>query len=103
MENLQDKFGQVQNQEYSALKLSLEIREVESQLKKLKEMVSVYVINELDNNGEPINEGNFTFTKSTARTFFDYSGNPSSGTLEFGANQVSLFPILPSITWNFKF
>ena len=38
-------------------------------------MVSVYVINELDNNGEPINEGNFTFTKSTSRTFFDYSGN----------------------------
>ena len=35
--------------------------------------------------------------------FFDYTGNPSSGTLEFGANQVSLFPILPSITWNFKF
>ena len=35
--------------------------------------------------------------------FFDYSGDPSQGTVDFGANQVSLFPILPSITWNFKF
>ena len=35
--------------------------------------------------------------------FFDYAGDPSQGSVEFGANQVSLFPILPSITWNFKF
>ena len=35
--------------------------------------------------------------------FFDYSGDPLEGTAEFGASQVSLFPILPSITWNFKF
>ena len=35
--------------------------------------------------------------------FFDYSGDPLQGSVEFGANQVSLFPILPSITWNFKF
>ncbi|MBM77033.1 MAG: TonB-dependent receptor [Crocinitomicaceae bacterium] len=35
--------------------------------------------------------------------FFDYSGDPVQGTADFGAYQVSLFPILPSITWNFKF
>ena len=35
--------------------------------------------------------------------FFDFSGDPLLGTAEFGASQVSLFPILPSITWNFKF
>ena len=35
--------------------------------------------------------------------FFDFSGDPLQGTAEFGASQVSLFPILPSITWNFKF
>lgn len=35
--------------------------------------------------------------------FFDYSGDVASGNLDVGANQVSLFPILPSITWNFKF
>ena len=35
--------------------------------------------------------------------FFDYSGDPLQGSVEFGAYQVSLFPILPSITWNFKF
>ena len=35
--------------------------------------------------------------------FFDYSGDVNSGNLDVGANQVSLFPILPSITWNFKF
>jgi hypothetical protein len=30
-------------------------------------------------------------------------GDFTKGTLEVGARQVSLFPILPSITWNFKF
>lgn len=35
--------------------------------------------------------------------FFDYSGDVNNGNLDVGANQVSLFPILPSITWNFKF
>ncbi len=35
--------------------------------------------------------------------FFDASGDPLQGTAEFGASQVSLFPILPSITWNFSF
>ena len=35
--------------------------------------------------------------------FFDYEGDPQSGTLDLSAYQVSLFPILPSITWNFKF
>ena len=35
--------------------------------------------------------------------FFDYTGDPLQGTADFGASQVSLFPILPSITWNFKF
>lgn len=31
------------------------------------------------------------------------SGDFTNGTLEVGAKQVSLFPILPSFTWNFKF
>jgi len=35
--------------------------------------------------------------------FFDYSGDPIAGNLDLSAYQVSLFPILPSITWNFKF
>lgn len=35
--------------------------------------------------------------------FFDYSGDVSSGNLDVNAYQVSLFPILPSITWNFTF
>lgn len=30
-------------------------------------------------------------------------GSFTSGTLKVGAKQVSLFPIIPSITWNFKF
>jgi hypothetical protein len=30
-------------------------------------------------------------------------GDFTNGTLEVGAKQVSLFPILPSLTWNFKF
>jgi hypothetical protein len=30
-------------------------------------------------------------------------GDFTNGTLEVGAKQVSLFPILPSFTWNFKF
>ena len=30
-------------------------------------------------------------------------GDFTAGTLQVGAKQVSLFPILPSFTWNFKF
>ncbi len=35
--------------------------------------------------------------------YFDHEGNFYDGTLVTKAYQVSLFPILPSITWNFKF
>jgi hypothetical protein len=35
--------------------------------------------------------------------YFDSSGDINSGTLDVKAYQVSLFPILPSVTWNFKF
>lgn len=35
--------------------------------------------------------------------FYDVDGNVSSGNLSVQAKQASLFPILPSITWNFKF
>jgi hypothetical protein len=35
--------------------------------------------------------------------YFDQTGNPFDGSLKVEARQVSLFPILPSVTWNFKF
>ena len=35
--------------------------------------------------------------------YFDQDGSPYNGTLKVEARQVSLFPILPAITWNFKF
>lgn len=35
--------------------------------------------------------------------YFDQTGSPYDGTLQVQARQVSLFPILPSVTWNFKF
>lgn len=35
--------------------------------------------------------------------YFNQSGNPFDGTLQVEARQVSLFPIIPSVTWNFKF
>lgn len=35
--------------------------------------------------------------------YFSQEGNPYNGTLQIEARQVSLFPILPSVTWNFKF
>ena len=35
--------------------------------------------------------------------FFDTEGSPVDGTLQVSAKQISLFPILPSFTWNFKF
>ncbi|MFO7790413.1 MAG: TonB-dependent receptor [Bacteroidales bacterium] len=35
--------------------------------------------------------------------YFDYEGNASEGTFQTSAKQVSLFPVLPAITWNFKF
>lgn len=35
--------------------------------------------------------------------YFDAEGDIANGSLSLTAKQVSLFPILPSITWNFKF
>ncbi|HSC55210.1 MAG TPA: TonB-dependent receptor [Phnomibacter sp.] len=35
--------------------------------------------------------------------YFDQQGDPLAGTQTIKAYQVSLFPILPSVTWNFKF
>lgn len=35
--------------------------------------------------------------------YFDQTGNPFNGTLEIQAKQVSLFPIIPAITWNVRF
>jgi hypothetical protein len=35
--------------------------------------------------------------------YFTRTGDFNAGTLKVGAKQVTLFPILPSITWNFKF
>lgn len=34
--------------------------------------------------------------------YFDQSGSPYDGTLKVEARQVSLFPVLPSVTWNFR-
>jgi hypothetical protein len=35
--------------------------------------------------------------------YFDYSGALTNNTLKVKAKQVSLFPAIPSVTWNFKF
>lgn len=35
--------------------------------------------------------------------YFDQEGNPQDGSLKIQAKQVSLFPVIPSVTWNFKF
>ena len=35
--------------------------------------------------------------------YFDNTGSLANGTLDVAAIQVSLFPILPSVTWNFSF
>ncbi|MEO5967807.1 MAG: TonB-dependent receptor, partial [Ferruginibacter sp.] len=35
--------------------------------------------------------------------YFDQEGNAAEGTLKVQAKQVSLFPIIPAVTWNFKF
>jgi hypothetical protein len=35
--------------------------------------------------------------------YFDQQGSPYNGTLQVQAKQVSLFPVIPSVTWNFKF
>ena len=35
--------------------------------------------------------------------YFDQAGNPLDGSLQIQAKQVSIFPIIPSVTWNFKF
>ena len=35
--------------------------------------------------------------------YFDQSGNPANGSLQVQAKQVSIFPVIPAVTWNFKF
>ncbi|MCX6317106.1 MAG: TonB-dependent receptor [Bacteroidetes bacterium] len=35
--------------------------------------------------------------------YFDQTGSPLNGDLKVEARQVSLFPVLPAVTWNFKF
>ena len=35
--------------------------------------------------------------------YFDEEGALQNGDLKMTAKQVSLFPIIPSVTWNFKF
>ena len=35
--------------------------------------------------------------------YFDSEGDFTQGTFKVRAKQVSLFPVLPSVTWNFKF
>lgn len=35
--------------------------------------------------------------------YFDQEGSLATGDLKITSNQVSLFPILPAVTWNFKF
>jgi hypothetical protein len=35
--------------------------------------------------------------------YFAQEGSPAAGNLNIQAKQVSLFPILPSVTWNFRF
>ncbi len=35
--------------------------------------------------------------------YFDQTGSPFNGTLEIQAKQVSLFPVIPAITWNVRF
>lgn len=35
--------------------------------------------------------------------YFDQNGSPYDGSLQVQARQVSIFPIIPAVTWNFKF
>jgi len=35
--------------------------------------------------------------------YFDQEGSATAGTLKIQAKQVSIFPVIPSVTWNFKF
>ena len=35
--------------------------------------------------------------------YFDQTGSPYNGTLQIQAKQVSLFPVIPAVTWNIRF
>ena len=35
--------------------------------------------------------------------YFNQEGSPYDGTIKIEARKVSLFPIIPAVTWNFKF
>jgi len=46
---------------------------------------------------------NFYSRKNPYFIYFDQTGSPYDGSLNVQGKQVSLFPIIPSVTWNFKF
>jgi hypothetical protein len=35
--------------------------------------------------------------------YFDQDGSAANGTLKINAKQVSLFPVIPTVTWNVHF
>lgn len=68
--------------------------------KKTGEMVEVKKKNQSSWNFSVYNLYN---RKNPYFIYFDTEGSIAEGTIQVLARQVSLFPILPSVTWNFKF
>jgi len=79
---------------------------IENNLKQGKDTTNIEVTKKFTKNFS----NSFTFSVFNVynryNPYFIYltsKGDFASGTLKVGAKQVSLFPILPSVTWNFKF
>lgn len=85
--------------------------------RRRQQLVERYLSKGLDTAGVKLNKKmarrfHHSFTFSVFNVYNRYNpyfiyitrdGSFSNGTLKVGAKQVSLFPILPSLTWNFKF
>lgn len=84
--------------------------------KRKQALTEKYIQNGLDTSLIQTKKWNKDFSQSFTLSVFNVynrynpyfiyltrEGNFSTGTLKVGAKQVSLFPIIPSLTWNFKF
>ncbi len=69
------------------------------------DLAMTYVINKNDKWSSNINVSiyNVYSRQNPFFLYFDVETDQNAGTVNFQGKQVSLFPIIPSITWNFKF
>ena len=88
---------------YHRLDLSATISNKKTKTKRDKATGETTVINKRWHSSWTFGVYNTYNRKNPYFIYFDSNGSPADGDFQVVAKQVSLFSILPSITWNFKF